>query len=791
MISRILNVVVSPQRNKLIWYLMGQNGKKYSELTPLPFLDYFFCSSEEISLILKHYPELQLSFNTMENHYFAEYKDRDKKVVKVETRMPNLKNGMRIKLEEEENILICEADVDYVDLVLKDLGLSEFVKIIKEVPHPVKPIDVPADFPPILMAFADFETDDRSSSIRASNYKTFAKPDTCRLLSCSVRDAQTGETWHFVNDDEKQLCEDISAKFDEYHHLEFWNGNSFDKSFDKRFIMNGVPLNWNRWIVTDAMIIHEILNPKERKFVSLDKAGERYVDMRKVPHEESFYELFAENRPLLETYNNKDVEIMHLLENKFSFSGIVRDLSYHPDVGILPQSFRFARKPSIQAIMRTSLNHFGKRIVWKSKSENPISTSYVGAITLDAVAGKHNNVIGIDLASLYNNVIQTWNISPEQLMFKETIGHKTLIEEKEHHTYDRFDHEGIMPRVLRIFEEGRNKYKAMREGKTGEEYKTLDKIQQGLKIVLLAITGGLGARGSTAQKAGMKPTGPKSFYSWHSASDFTAFSRAILLLAIKTAKRLGYKIIYGDTDGFYVVDKNGKVREMSFTELKIIQMIDDLVKTVDDDIEDFLVEWDIPPEKRKIKMEAQGMYDPFVLFDKKKSYFANFIYNAESGKFFFDDIEFYAKGVRMEQTSAPQFIKDFQKSIYTMILQNKDRKEVQQFIDGNRVSFDIGKFDKGLVFERKIRKIKDYKVKSAHIKLAEELVNKGQLQESSTLFYVFAYDSINGIVAKQEGHPISHSGRRYFWDHHVKTWLNEVMEIVYPQQIELILDDWY
>ena len=272
MISRILNVVVSSQRNKLIWHLMGQNGKKYSELTPLPFLDYFFCSEKEIPLILKHYPELQLSFNVVDNHYFAEYKDKDKKVVKVEVRMPNLKNGMRINLEEEENILICEADVDYIDLVLKDLGLSEFVKIIKGVPHPVKPVNVPADFPPILMAFADFETDDRPSSIRASNYKTFAKPDTCRLLSCSVRDAQTGEIWHFVNDDEEQLCKDISAKFDEYHHLEFWNGNSFDKSFDKRFVMNGVQLNWNRWIVTDAMIIHEILNPKERKFVSLDKA---------------------------------------------------------------------------------------------------------------------------------------------------------------------------------------------------------------------------------------------------------------------------------------------------------------------------------------------------------------------------------------------------------------------------------------------------------------------------------------------------------------------------------------
>ena len=183
MISRLLNLEVAKNGHNLVWYLMSSKGKKYTKISPLPFLDYFFTTKRGVGKVEVAYPELKYSISKMnKNHVFSEYKDRNEAAYKVELASPRIKNGIRQTMEKKPNyLLLYEADVDFIDLVLKDLGISEYIDDEPIIPTPVTAEYVEEhlpDFAPVLHAFFDFETDDRLEKRRKSNFKGFAKSDT-------------------------------------------------------------------------------------------------------------------------------------------------------------------------------------------------------------------------------------------------------------------------------------------------------------------------------------------------------------------------------------------------------------------------------------------------------------------------------------------------------------------------------------------------------------------------------------------------------------------------------------
>ncbi len=772
MIARILNVKLL-QTLKLKWFLMDKNGSKFSYVTELPFKDYFFCRATDIPILKDQFPDTEFETQGMSplTHQFEIWKDKQDMMWKVSINNPFTKYLIRSTMEDEHNILLYEADIQYVDLVLKDLNIYSYVEFKNGVPSGV---DAPDDFPELKVAYFDFETDDRQSSIVASELEDFAKIDTCRILSASIMDAETEEIFHYVNIDEEKLTQEIADKLNEYHIIQAWNGRGFDFLYLKRIEEMVENFNSDMFIKLDAMLIHAMLNPKERDFVSLDMAGQRYLGLRKIPHDWGFYEAFVRHREALKEYNNRDVYLMHQLEKKFGYAGIVMQTA--DQIGFLPQKYIYSRYSSIIAVMRVSMDHHDKRIVWKSKSNIPLLDKYEGALVLDSVAGRWKNVIGIDLMSLYNYIIQTFNISPEQISF----------DENGKHSYDRFDHEGIMPRVLRMFETERNRFKALRNSSTGSEYQRYEQIQAGLKIVLLSIYGGLGARGSTKAKASGKPSGAKSFYNFHCANDTTYHARQIITIAKDVVEQLGYKVVYGDTDSLYIFigDEDLEVDQVK-------KILSDIVQHVNNEYVTYLDKYKVPEERRRIQMEAQGWYSPFVLFGKKKYYFAQEIYNAENDHVN-EEFIMYSKGIKVVKISEPKFIREFQAVLYRMILNYAPKQEVIDYINTTRILYDRGNYDDKLIFESRIsKKISEYKSKTPHIHLAERLINQGSLQEKSILFYVISYTEMKKPVAEIEGSKIHSSGRRYVWDHRIQGWIDEIMELIFGSQEQSSLDSFF
>lgn len=787
---RLINLKIVA--GKCVWYLQDYHSRVFSLTTKLPFQDYFFATEDQVELIKLHYPRDEknkknlFSFAIQSELYeFERFEYRDERVWKVRLPHPYMKYDIRSEIEKNYNELVFEADISIVDLILKDLRIYEGVEFAN---GKVKPCKLPDDFPPLKQIIIDFETDDRIEILRKSEKYTesFAKPDVARIISMSALDPQTEQVTHFCDSDEKKLLMEIKEFLKPYQIIRAWSGRKFDFIMFKRWKFVDIPFNIDKYILIDDMIIHEMMNRKESFYVSLDQAGLRYLDERKIKHKWGFYEAFLHHRKELEEYNNRDVELMHKLEEKFGFTNIIINLGYKENVGVLPQHILYSRKPSIQAVMRASLNHYNKRIIWKSKSDIPALDKFEGAFIPTPIAGRHPNVIGIDLISLYNNIIQTLNISPEQFYNNESV--KGILKDfppsdplpDRYYSYDRYPHEGIMPRVLRIFEEDRNYYKELRNESIGEQYKIYESVQQGLKIVLLSIYGGLGARGSTVSKyAGGHISGAKSFYHWECASDVTALGREILKLTIRVTEEMGYKVIYGDTDSIYFT-----LGELPLQIEQVKEIIENVVATVNKEAQTILDKYNIPQERRKIKMEAQGWYHPFVLFDKKKHYFARELYNAENKRLHsIDHIEVYAKGVKMAKTSEPEFIKKFQESVYKMALTYRSFGEVMAKIKDEKYLFDIGRYDETLVFETKIKAYLSEASDSIAVRLAQDLKAKGKYQEKTSVFYVISHVGIDGkAVGMIEGSPIQRSGRDYVWNQRIKPWIDELLDFVYPSQ---------
>jgi DNA polymerase elongation subunit (family B) len=763
------------------WYLQNSDGNVFAITTKQPIKDYFFATEDQVELLKVHYPKQPFNITKLDmaTHRFEKWEHRNDQPYRVTMNRPYVKGKYRREILEEYNELLFEADVSYKDLILKDLGISEWVTIINGM---VYPTNAPKEFPPLKQVIIDFETDDRNEIIDSSKQKDFCKWDVARTLSMSAKDVQTGVTTHFRDDDEVKLTKAIKKHLDNYHVIRAWNGRRFDYEHFKRFNVIGVNFNKDKFMLLDDQIIFEMLHRKESWFVSLDQAGVRYLKKPKIKHRWSFHQAFLNHHKELEEYNNRDVELVHELEEKFGFVDIVIKMGYKDNVGVLPQDITYARKSSIQAVMRASMNDDGSRVIWKSKSDIPETRKPQGSTVVDPIAGVNRNVLGIDLLSLYNTIIQTWNISPETIDYQSDEALKDRS-----YSYNRTGKEGVMPKVLRVFEKDRNYYKNLMQHSTGEDHKVYNAIQQGLKIILLAIYGGMGARGSTASKQkGGKASGAKSFYNFECTADVLAFGREIIDITIAVIESFGYKVVYGDTDSVYF-----SVGEGDFTLDQIKEIMDKVVKKVNDEAQVLLDKYNIPHDKRYIKMEAQGWYDPFILFDKKKNYFARERWNAENDQLHpLDHWEVYAKGVKMEKVSEPMFIRNFQEKLYTMALKGVNGGYVRDYIKRTREDFMNGLHDHDLVFETKVKEyLSVYDEEDKHTmvtRLAQEQKNLGKFQEKTTMFYVIWSVGVDGkAIAKVEGTPMTIQGRRYVWNNRIKGWIDELLDFVYPQQTSL------
>jgi DNA polymerase I len=186
-----------------------------------------------------------------------------------------------------------------------------------------------------------------------------------------------------------------------------------------------------------------------------------------------------------------------------------------------------------------------------ARAEQPYYT-YRGALVLEPKSGIHENIVVLDFASMYPNLMEKYNLSPDTLIRPgERVANDLafVIPEVKHRFRKKPD--GFYRIVLSKLIQQRDAIKE-EMGSLGDQstqYRVLRERERAVKVITNACYGYAGWAGAR-------------WYSKEVAESATALGREVINKTIAKAKSLGLIIIYGDTDSIFVKDDREKVQQL-------------------------------------------------------------------------------------------------------------------------------------------------------------------------------------------------------------------------------------
>jgi DNA polymerase I len=178
---------------------------------------------------------------------------------------------------------------------------------------------------------------------------------------------------------------------------------------------------------------------------------------------------------------------------------------------------------------------------------------YAGAIVLSPKPGLHENIAVLDFASMYPNIMITYNLSPDTYVSpKEPIPPCGVYEAPEVKHKFRKEPSGFYKEVLSHLIGIRNQIRAKMKCCSPEsvEYRVLDARQKAVKVITNASYGYAGWIGARWY---IKPV----------AEAATAWGRHTIMTAIKMAEEESLTVVYGDTDSIFIKYEPEKVERLT------------------------------------------------------------------------------------------------------------------------------------------------------------------------------------------------------------------------------------
>lgn len=179
--------------------------------------------------------------------------------------------------------------------------------------------------------------------------------------------------------------------------------------------------------------------------------------------------------------------------------------------------------------------------------------SYKGAVVLKPLKGIHENVVVLDFSSMYPSIMIKYNVGPDTIVDDPSECEKyggCYVAPEVGHKFRRAP-PGFFKIVLENLIKLRKQVRAkMREfSPDSPEYRVYDERQKALKVLANASYGYMGWTHAR-------------WYCRRCAEAVTAWGRNLILTAIDYARKLGLKVIYGDTDSLFVTYDKEKVKKL-------------------------------------------------------------------------------------------------------------------------------------------------------------------------------------------------------------------------------------
>lgn len=423
-------------------------------------------------------------------------------------------------------------------------------------------------------------------------------------------------------------------------------------------------------------------------------------------------ELFKKNQKKLVEYNLQDCKLAY----------DILDKTKTIDLAIERSTLTGIRLNRITA----SITSFDSLYIREARKKGLVSptTQYsergkriTGGYVMESKPGIYHNVLVLDFKSLYPSVIKTFNIDPASYLEKKQKN-SVMSPNKAYFK----NQEGVLPGIIEKLHQAREK--AKREKRELSSY--------AIKIIMNSFFGVLASPNCR-------------YFNLKMANAITHFGQFIIKLTAREIEKLGYKVIYSDTDSVFVETGLSKQNAL------------ELGEKIQTHINNFYDSYVKREYRRKsyLELEFEKLYFAFMMppirgsegqKGSKKRY-AGLL--EKSGK---EQIQVVGlEAIRGDWTEAAQ---EFQIKLLDKIFH---RQEFIRFIREYVKNIREGKLDEKLIYKKSITKPLDAYVKTTppHVKAARKL----DKLESNIIRY---YQTEKGPE------PIQKLKHKIDYDHYIK-----------------------
>jgi DNA polymerase, archaea type len=405
----------------------------------------------------------------------------------------------------------------------------------------------------------------------------------------------------------------------------------------------------------DLLSAYKKMHLSQKESYRLDAVALEEVGEQKVRYTGTISNLWKNSPAQLVEYNFKDVELCVKINKKDNIIEFYREIARY--VGCpLDKTLNSSSVVDIFVLRKA----FGKYVLPSKGFVN--AEEFEGATVFEPSRGVRENVVVLDLKSLYPMAMMTINASMET---KDPNGELRA----PNGIRFRKKPDGLTRTIISELLKERDEKKALRN--TFEfgspQYILYDMQQNVLKVIMNTYYGVSGY--------------PRfRLFDREIGSAATSVGRAIIEHTRKVIEEMGFKVIYGDTDSCMVHLSKDLDKEQTIVTAKIIE------KRLNESYKDFAKN-ELNADVHFFSIKFEKIYARFFQAGKKKRYAGSLVW--KEGK---DVKETDIVGFEIRRSDTPQITKEVQQHVMEMILAGQGQTNIREYLIGIVKEYRTGSY---------------------------------------------------------------------------------------------------
>lgn len=430
-------------------------------------------------------------------------------------------------------------------------------------------VDNPPEWLPfdqLNIGYFDIETDDSTGELiyEENSFTGFKRVKAIgRVLSIGMI-TNSGKEFFLHDKSEENLLKRFNNMLagEEIDMLIGYNSLDFDKPYLlQRMVINKVPTGPLQNILHTDLYrrIQDFyrMDPTVRvelKSYSLNSVAKYFLDDKKVPFNGSVKELYDNDLKKLKEYNMQDCDLVKRLEESLG----VAELTHKVMTRCGCRGSDWSSVKTLDNLLLVTANpngiHFKTSPGYIHGAKDTSDMKFMGGYVLDPEPGYYENVYVFDFASLYPNIIRTFNISPDTLLGKGSkegcINSPGSIDPKigelRGQSHFRSDRDGAFTIAIRKLLDDRAEIK--KQIKSESDPNRIRDLNVNQKVVKEAANSIYGVMGNKYFRG----------FDIELVEAITGVGQYLLKHLKEKFEEWGHQVVYGDTDSIFFVPKGEK-----------------------------------------------------------------------------------------------------------------------------------------------------------------------------------------------------------------------------------------